>query len=85
MGNAKNETHYRLPQPCDILGCNILKRIVLVGLKNLTIQLGQKALPEPVVPVPKQRLPDCEEWQVSVLKPQLRRADLFLPLSLVLV
>jgi hypothetical protein len=82
---AKNKTHYRLLHPCDILRYNTSKRIVLVGLKNLTIQLCQKALLEPEVPVPKQRLPDCEEWQVSALKPQPHRADLLLPVSPVLV
>jgi len=33
----------------------------------------------------KQRLPDCEEWWVSALRPQPRRADLILPISPVLV
>jgi len=57
----------------------------MIGLRNLTIQLCQKALPEAVVPVPKQRLPDCEEWRVLALKPQLCKADLLLPVSPVLV
>ena len=85
MPDAKNKTHYCLPQPCDILRYNTLKRIVLVGLKNLTIQLGQEALPELVAPVPRQRLVDGEEWPVSALKPQPRRADLLLPVLPVLL
>jgi len=37
------------------------------------------------VAVPKQRLPNCEVWRVLALRPQPRRADLILPVSLVLV
>ena len=44
MANAKNKTHYHLPHSCDILHYNTSKRIVLVGLKNLTIQLYPKVL-----------------------------------------
>ena len=57
----------------------------MVGLKNLTIQLCQKALLEPEVPVPKQRQPDYEVWRVLALRPQPHRADLILPVSSVLV
>jgi len=83
--DAKNKTHYCHPETCDILRYNSSKRIVLVGLNNLTIPLCQKALPELVVPVPKQRRPDCEVWRVSALKPKTRMADLLLPVSPVLV
>jgi len=81
VADAKNKTGYCLSDPCDILRYNTSKRIVLVGLKNLTIQLCQKDLPLPVVPVPKQRLPDCEEWWLLALKPEPHRADLSLPVS----
>jgi len=62
-----------------------LKQIFLVHLKNLIIELYQKALLEPVVAVPKERLPDCEVGRVLALRQQLQRADLVLPVSPVLV
>jgi len=83
--HSKSKTHYRLPQPCHNLRYNTSRQIVLVGVKNLTIQLYPKALPEPVVPVPQQRLSDYEVWQVLVLRPQPCKANLLLPVSPVLV
>jgi len=62
VADAKCKTRYRLPQPWDNLRYNTSKQIVLVGLKNLTIQLYAKVLLEPVVALPKQRLLDCEMW-----------------------
>jgi len=83
--NVKSKTHYCLPPLFDNLHYNTSKQIILVDLTNLTIQPSLKALPEPAVLVPKQRLPDCEVWQVLALKPPLRKADLLLPVSPALV
>ena len=85
MPDAKNKNNYHLPQPCDILRYNTSKRIGLVGLKGLTIQLYPKVLLEPVVAVPKQWLPDYEVLRVLALRPQPHRADQILPVSPVLV
>ena len=57
---VKSKTRYCLPQPFDNLTYNSLKQIVLVDLKNLIIQPYPKGVLELALPVPKQRLPDCE-------------------------